>query len=86
MVAQLEENLIHLECRRHRLDEHGRADGAGLKTELLFREREDVVPKSCFQMALQLGQVEVRVAASMLQLSHVVEGEEAEIKEAGGDR
>ena len=47
---------------------------------------EDVVPEPRLQMALQLGQVEVRPAAAGEQLAGVVEEVETEVDQAGGDR
>src|ERR1039457_4742679 len=52
---------------------------------MTFGEDEDVVPESRLQMALQLGEVEVRVAAPILQLPRIVECEESEVEQAGGD-
>ena len=59
VLAQLVEDLVHLEGGGHGLDQHGGADGAARDAEVLLRAHEDVVPEARFEVALQLGQVEV---------------------------
>ena len=51
-----------------------------------LREKKDVVPQAGFQMALQLGEIEIRAAAAFQQFRRVVEEEQAEIEERRGDR
>ena len=53
--------------------------------EFLLRADEDVVPQPRFEMALHLGQIEVRAAAARQQFLRVVEKVEAEIEEGAGD-
>ena len=60
MLAQLVEDLVHLERGEERLDEHGGLDRAVRQAERVLREGEDVVPEPRLEVALQLGQVEVR--------------------------
>ena len=44
MVAQLIENLVHLERGKNRLDQHRRLDGAARNSELVLCHDENVVP------------------------------------------
>ena len=60
VVAQLVQDLVHLERGQDRLDQHRRADRAARNAERVLRGDEDVVPQARLAMALQLGQVEVR--------------------------
>ena len=68
VVAQLEEDLLHLERGGQRLDEHGRADRAVRDADVLLAEGEDVVPQLRLFARLELGDVEVRAAAVRDQL------------------
>ena len=54
MVAQLVENLIHLEGRQDRFEQDGAAADAR-HAQLLLGKREDVVPQARFQVTLHLG-------------------------------
>ena len=65
MLAELVEDLVHLEGGGQGLDEHRRADGAAGDAELLLRREEDVVPEARLEVALQLGQVEVGAGAAL---------------------
>ena len=60
VVAQLPEDLVHLERAEDRLDEDGRADRPVRDAEILLRLHEDVVPETRLEVALELGEVEVR--------------------------
>ena len=87
MLAQLPEELVHLERRREGLDEARRLDRcrAGI-AELLLRADEDVVPQARLEVALHLRQVEVRARPAGEGFFGVVEEEEAEVEERPGDR
>ena len=86
VVAQLVEDLIHLEGGRQRLDQHGRPHRAAGNAEGILGVGEDVVPEPSFAMALQLGQIEVRARAAVDQLLGVVEKIEPKIEQTAGDR
>ena len=86
VVAQLVEDLLHLERGQDRLDQHGRLDRPRRQVELLLGEDEDVVPQARLEVALELRQVEVRPAALVEQAPAVVEEVEAEVEEAAGDQ
>ena len=60
MVAQLVEDLVHLEGGGDGLDQHGGPDRAPVQAEGVLGREHDVVPQPGLEMALQLGQVEVR--------------------------
>ena len=59
MVPQLVEDLLHLECRRDRLDQHRGPDRTPVDAERVLRQVERVVPQPRLEVALVLGQVEV---------------------------
>ena len=86
VLAQLVENLVHFKAGQDGLDEHGALDGALRQADLLLRADEDVVPEPRLQMALHLGQIEVRAAAARQQLFGVVKEVEAEIEDGAGHR
>ena len=86
MVAQLVEDLVHLERSGQRLDQHGGADGAARDLQRVLSQHEGVVPKPRLEVALQLRQVEVRAGAAVELLAGVVEEREREVDQAAGDR
>ena len=81
VVAQLPENLVHLEGGQDRLDQDGGLDRPVRKGERLFGEGEDVVPEPRLEVALELGEVEVRPGAAVEQPAAVVEEVQAEVEE-----
>src|SRR5881409_1158607 len=86
MLAQLVEDLVHLEGRQDRLDQDRRPDAAAGHPQGLLGGEEDVVPQVRLQVRLELRQVEVRAGAPVEQLLGVVEEGEAEVEDAGGNR
>ena len=86
VVAQLVQDLLHLERGGHGLDEHGRADRAVGDREGVLGEREHVIPQACLEVVLELRQVEVRAAAASDQLVRVVERVQPEVHERRGRR
>ena len=82
MVLQLPQDLVHLERRQHRLDEHRRLDAALLHAERILRRLEDVVPQARLEMALHLGQVKIRPRAARQQFLGVVEEVQREVEDA----
>ena len=81
MLAQLEEDLVHLERGGDRLDEHGRAHRAERDAEGLLRVCEDVVPESRLEVALELRQVVERSVAVLDELVRGVEEMQPEVDE-----
>ena len=67
VLAQLVEDLVHLERGQDRLDQDGRADRPARDAERVLRMQEDVVPEPCLEVALELGQVEVGARAALEQ-------------------
>ncbi len=86
MVAQLVEDLVHLERREHGLDQDRGLDGPARQVELVLGEVEDAVPEARFEVVLELGDVEVRAGSALEQPRAVVEDVEAEVEERAGDR
>src|SRR4029079_15888840 len=86
VVAELVEDLVHLERRGKCLDQNGSLDRPLRDPELLLPAGEDVVPESRLAMALELRQIEVRSTAAIDAQLGVVEEIEPEIHERTGDR
>jgi hypothetical protein len=63
VLAELIEDLVHLERERDDLHEDRRLDRAARDVELVLRPLEDLVPEPRLAMALELRQVEVRTRA-----------------------
>ena len=59
VLAQLVEDLVHLERGEDRLDQDGRLDRPLRDAEPLLREGEDVVPEPRLEVRLELREVEV---------------------------
>ena len=64
---ELVEDLVHLERREDRLDQHRRAHRAARNPERVLRQLEHAVPQPRLAMRLELRQIEVRPAADPLQ-------------------
>ncbi|KAI3485184.1 hypothetical protein L1887_51469 [Cichorium endivia] len=84
VLAQLVEDLVHLKGGSDGLDEDGAADGATGHLDVVLREVEDVVPQTRLEVALHLGQVEVRAVAGSDELVGVVEEVETKVDERAG--
>ncbi len=82
VLAQLVEDLVHLERGEDRLDEHGGPDRAAGDAERVLRGDEDVVPEPGLEVALELGQVEVGAGAAVRGRAGVVEEDQPEVEEA----
>ncbi len=85
VLAELEEDLVHLEGGEDGFDQHSGTDGAAGDVEEILRAEEDVVPEAGFEVRLELGQVEVGAGAAASELARVVEEVEAEVEEGAGD-
>ena len=81
VLAQLAQDLVHLEGRGKGLDEHGRLDGPARHPELVLGAQEHVVPEARLEVALELRKVEERAGAARHELLRVVEEVEAEVDE-----
>lgn len=81
VVAQLVDDLVHLEGGEDGLDEHSAADGAARQADVVLRQVEGVVPQARLEVRLHLGQVKVGAEAALDGLVGVVEKVEAKVKE-----
>ena len=86
MVLELEEDLLHLEGGKCRLDQDRCADGPAGDAQRVLRVKEDIVPEPSLEVALEFRQVEIGTAAAAEKFACVVEEVEPEIEQAGGDR
>lgn len=85
VVAQLVEDLVHLEGRQDRLDQHRAADRAPRHPHVVLRQVERVVPQPRLQVRLHLGQVEVRPEAVAHRLLRIVEEVQPEVEQRPRD-
>ena len=86
VLAQLVEDLLHLERGEDRLDQDGAANRPGRDADLLLCERERVGPEARLEMRLELREVEVRPAAPLELLAGVARHVQPEVEERGRDR
>ena len=86
VLAQLVEDLLHLERGRVGLDEDRGANGAHRDGEELLGADEHVVPEPGLEVALQLGEVEVRALACVDLALGAVEEIETEVDQAARHR
>src|SRR5688572_22308999 len=73
VIAQLVQDLLHLEGGEGRLDENRRADRPARHREGVLCEVEYIVPQPRLEMALHLRQIEIRAATAADQLLRIVE-------------
>ena len=85
VLAQLVEDLVHLERRENGLDEHRRLDGAAGHAERVLRGDEHLVPQPCLEVTLDLRQVEVGTGAAPCQRLVVVGEKQREVEQRTGD-
>ena len=86
VLAELVEDLVHLERGEDRLDENRRPNRAVRDSQGLLGVDEDVVPEPGLLGSLELRQVEIRPAATPDRFGCVVEEVQPEVEEAGRDR
>ena len=86
MIAELIQDLLHLERGEDRFDQHGRANGSVGNTERVLRETEDVVPKTHLEVAFGLRQVEIRPRPASDELLRVVKEVQTEVEQTGRHR
>jgi len=72
VVAELEQDLLHLKGGRQGLDEDGGTDGVVRHADVGLGEQEDVIPETSFEVMFHLGKIEVRAEATVHQLLGVV--------------
>src|ERR1700682_1576060 len=86
MLAQLVEDLVHLERGEYGFDQDRGPDGATLDCQLVLGCDKDVVPEPRFEVTLELGQIKIRPAAARHQRLCVVEKIHREVEDSAGDR
>ena len=84
VVAQLVQDLVHLERRGHGLDQDRGADRAAVHAEPLLRQLEGRIPQPRLAVTLELGQVQVGPGAALEQARGLVGHEEAEVEQPAG--
>ena len=82
-LAQRMQDLVHLEGRGQRLDQHRHFHLPLRQPERVLDVRQHVLPQRRLFHRLQLGQVEIRAAILRGERAGVVEGEQAEVEQAG---
>lgn len=85
MVAQLEQDLLHLERGGEGLDEDCGADSVVRDADVGLGEEEDVVPEPGLEVVLHFGKVEIGAGATLDELVGVVVEVESKIEEGTGD-
>jgi hypothetical protein len=85
MLAQLVEDLVHLEDGEDRLDQARRLDRAARDAQHVLRVAEDLVPEASLEVALHLRQIEEGAVRASRELPRVVEEVEPEVEERGRD-
>ena len=85
VLAQRVEDLLHLERRGDRLDQHGRADRAARQADGCLSGDEDVVPELGLVPALELREVDVRAAAARHRRQPAPAQEDRDVEQAGRD-
>ena len=86
VVAQLVEDLLHLEGSGERLDQHRCADRALRDADCLLGNHEGIVPEAGLEVRFELRQVEVRAKTACQQLFGVVGHVDRQIKQSSRDR
>ncbi len=86
VIAQLPEDLLHVERGRDRLDVDSRPDRALRDAHLVLRPDEDLVPQPSLERGFELGQVEVGSRAAVDEVLGVVEEVEPEVDECADRR
>ena len=80
VLAQLPQDLVHLERGDHRLDQRRGFDRSLRHTQFPLGELENIVPKPRLEMGLHLWEVEIRPGAACKQFLGVVEEIQREIE------
>src|SRR5439155_17501648 len=83
VIAQLVQNLVHLQGGGQRLDKDGGPDASTRQVQFFLGVKEHVVPQTGLEMPLQLRQIEIRSGALRQETAGVVEEEQAEIEQGG---
>ena len=74
VLAQLPQDLVHLESRQNGLDQHRGPDGAARNAQCILSKAEYIVPKPGFEMALHFRKIKIRRGSFGDQRLRIVEG------------
>ena len=85
-LAQLPQDLIHLERGGQGLDEDGDLDRARHQAEHIFGVGEHRFPQGRFRVALQFRQIQERPALLLRKYACVVQDEQSEVEQGRADR
>ena len=85
MSTELPKDLIHLECSRKSLDQHGPSDRSGGNAQVGLREVEDVRPKTSFKVVLHFGQIVIGTASMGEEIGGVVEEVKGKVEDGAGN-
>lgn len=85
VFTQLVDDLIHLKCRRDGLDQHGTTDRSARHANVVLSQVEDVVPQTCLEVRLHLGEVEVRAEPAGNELLGIVVEVQTKVEQTAGD-
>ena len=86
MLAQLVQDLVHLEGCEDRLDQDRRADAAAGDAERRLRVDEHLVPQARLAVRLELGEVQVRPAPALERRRARMEQVHPEVEQRRRDR
>jgi len=85
MISQLEENLLHMECSRKRLNQDSRPNCVVCHLDVGLREHEDVIPQTRLEVVFHLGEVEVWTRTTLDEFVCIVEEVEGEVEKRAGN-
>src|SRR5579884_631479 len=80
VLSQFIEDFVHLKGRQNRLNQHRGFNRACGNAEQLLGLNEDIIPETGFEMALQLGQVEIGAGTLLEERSSIVEEIQAKVE------
>jgi hypothetical protein len=86
VLAQLVQDLVHLEGGDDGFDQRGGLDAALWNFQFFLSGDEDLIPQAGLEVRLHLRQVEVRARAAREQLLRVMEEVQREVENSAGDR
>ena len=77
--------LVHLKGCHDSFDQDCTTNGASSHANVVLSKVEYIIPESCFQVTLHLGQVEIWTSSSLYELMRVVEEVETKVKQTTRD-
>src|SRR4051812_36975223 len=86
MLFQFPEYFVHLECSEYGFNKHGSFNDTAANAEVTFSKQEHFIPESCFLVAFQFWQVEIRRASVLHERNCVMKKVKPEVNKAGTRR